>query len=326
MYSMMEQGSFDLSEKGHIPVMLDEAIRYLKETNPSKILDCCFGGGGHSRAFLENSDAKVVAVDRDPEAATRAQTLKEEFGDRFEFHACNYSEIDEIGESGFDMIFYDLGISSFHVDEADRGFSFLKDAPLDMRMDNRSGISAADFLEEATYEDLVKAIREYGEEKNWKNIVRALEDARGTGTLSRTVSLARLIESVTPARVRRQKKGIHPATRSFQGIRMAVNAELKHLEDSLPKAFELLNENGRLIVISFHSLEDRIVKRQFRKWAGYAVDINDSTPKQDRDIVANLVTRKPLRPSEMEVSKNPRSRSALMRVLDKATVKEKGRV
>ena len=326
MYSMMEQGSFDLHEKGHIPVMLDEAIRYLKEANPSKILDCCFGGGGHSRAFLENSDAKVVAVDRDPAAATRAKALKQEFGDRFAFHACNYSEIDSIGESGFDLIFYDLGISSFHVDEADRGFSFLKDAPLDMRMDNESGISAANFLEEATYEDLVKAIREYGEEKNWKSIVRALEDARGTGALSRTVSLARLIESVTPARVRRQKKGIHPATRSFQGIRMAVNEELRHLEASLPKAFELLNENGRLIVISFHSLEDRIVKRQFRKWAGYAVDINDSTPKQDRDIVASLVTRKPLRPSEMEVSKNPRSRSALMRVLDKATAKEKGRV
>lgn len=323
---MMEQGSFSLHRKGHIPVMLEEAIRYLKEVNPSKILDCCFGGGGHARAFLENTDAVVIAVDRDPAAIERASELKREFGDRFELHTCNYSEIDQIGESEFDVIFYDLGISSFHVDEAERGFSFMKDAPLDMRMDNRSGVSAADFLEEASYEELVKAIREYGEEKNWKSIVKALEDARGTGTLSRTVTLARLIESVTPARIRRRKKGIHPATRSFQGIRMAVNAELMHLEASLPKAFDMLPEKGRLIVISFHSLEDRIVKRQFRKWAGFAVDINDSTARQDRDIVAKLVTRKPLRPSETEVSGNPRSRSALMRVLEKETVIQKGLV
>jgi 16S rRNA (cytosine1402-N4)-methyltransferase len=326
MYSMMEQGSFSLHQKGHIPVMLEETIRYAKEANPSKILDCCFGGGGHTRAFLENTDATVIAVDRDPAAMERASGLKQQYGDRFALHCCNYSEIDQIGESGFDVIFYDLGISSFHVDEAERGFSFMKDAPLDMRMDNRSGISAADFLEKASYEDLVKAIREYGEEKNWKSIVKALEDARGTGTLSRTVSLARLIESVTPARVRRQKKGIHPATRSFQGIRMSVNAELIHLEASLPKAFDLLVERGRIIVISFHSLEDRIVKRQFRKWAGFAIDKSDSTARQDRDIIANLVTRKPLRPSETEVSNNPRSRSALMRVLEKETVQEKGLV
>lgn len=324
MYSMMENGALSQKSRGHLPVMLEEAIRFVKEVKPSIILDCCFGGGGHTRAFLENTNAKVIAVDCDPAAIERSVGLKEEFGDRFELHSCNYSEIDQIDVSGFDVIFYDLGISSFHVDEADRGFSFMKDAPLDMRMDTRKGMSAEEFLEKAPNDDLVKAIREYGEEKNWKKIVKALEDARGTGMLSRTVSLARLIESITPARVRRQKKGIHPATKTFQGIRIAVNEELQHLEASLPKAFALLSEKGRMIVISFHSLEDRIVKRQFRKWAGFAIDVNDSTPRQDRDIVASLVTRKPLRPTEGEVSKNPRSRSALMRVLDKGATLKKG--
>ena len=240
MYSMMEQGSLKQSNAGHVPVLLEEVVDFVVKAQPARVLDCCFGGGGHTRAFLENTDAKVVAIDRDPAAIERAKVISNTFGDRFQLYSCNYSEIDTIGESDFDVVFYDLGISSFHVDEAERGFSFLKDAPLDMRMDTRKGMSAADFLETAPKDGLVKAVREYGEEQNWKIIVKALEDARGTGTLSRTVSLARLIESVTPARIRRQKKGIHPATRTFQGIRMAVNEELQHLEQSLPKAFELL--------------------------------------------------------------------------------------
>lgn len=325
---MMEHGSLKQAKSttGHVPVMLDEVVKFVAGVKPGRVLDCCFGGGGHTRAFLENTDAVVVAVDRDPAAVERAKAIESTFGERFKLYSCNYSEIDEIGEKDFDVVFYDLGISSFHVDEAERGFSFLKDAPLDMRMDTRKGMSAADFLETAPVDRLVKAVREYGEEQNWKNIVKALEDARGTGTLSRTVSLARLIESVTPARIRRQKKGIHPATRTFQGVRMAVNEELQHLEASLPKAFDLLKEGGLLVVISFHSLEDRIVKRQFRKWAGFALDVNDSTPRQERDIVAKLITRKPMRPSEAEVSRNPRSRSALMRVLEKDTTQQKGLV
>ena len=147
--------------------------------------------------------------------------------------------------------------------------------------------------------------------------MKAIEEARGTGILSRTVSLANLLESVTPAKVRRLNKSVHPATKTFQGIRMAINEELMHLEASLPKAFELLNVGGRLLVISFHSLEDRIVKRQFRRWAGYPENRFDSTPRQDREIIAELLVRKPLRPTEAEVQRNPRSRSSLMRVLEK---------
>ncbi len=326
MVAMLKKESFEQTAPGHVPVMLDEALKFVGEVKPVKILDCCFGGGGHSRAFLENTQAKVLGVDRDPAAMDRSESIKAEYGERFQLFSCNYSDIDTIGEKEFDVVFYDLGISSFHVDEAERGFSFMKDAPLDMRMDTRVGQSAADFLEMAPKDGLVKAVREYGEDKNWKIIVKALEDARGTGTLSRTVSLARLIESVTPARIRRQKKGIHPATKTFQGIRMAVNEELLHLELSLPKAFDLLKEGGRMIVISFHSLEDRIVKRQFRKWAGFPLDSSDSTPRQERHIVAKLITRKPLRPTEAEVSRNPRSRSALMRVLEKDATQMKGQV
>ena len=317
MYSMMEEVGVSLKPQGHVPVLLKEVVDYVVQQNPKTILDCCFGGGGHTRAFLENTQAVVYAVDRDPAAENRAQALQAEYGDRFKFFPCNYSEIDSIEAVSFDVIFFDLGISSFHVDEADRGFSFNKDAPLDMRMDTRVGLSAAEFLEKAPYDDIALAVREYGEEKNWKIIAKALDDARGTGILSRTVSLARLIEEVTPARVRRLKPGVHPATKSFQGIRMAVNEELHHLKTALPKAFEMLNAAGSLLVISFHSLEDRIVKRQFRAWSGYPVDANDSTPKQDRIILADLITRKPIRPSEAEVHENARSRSALMRILRK---------
>jgi 16S rRNA (cytosine1402-N4)-methyltransferase len=235
----------------------------------------------------------------------------------FKFYSCNYSEIGGLDEAPFDMIFFDLGISSFHVDEAERGFSFNKDAPLDMRMDPRVGRSAAEFLEEAPYDDIAVAVREYGEEKNWKIIVRAMDDARGTGILSRTVTLARLIEESLPARVRRQRPGVHPATKTFQGIRMAVNEELHHLKTALPAAFDLLNPEGSMVVISFHSLEDRIVKRQFRSWSGFPVDANDSMAKQDRVVLADLVTRKPIRPGDEEVAHNPRSRSALMRIIKK---------
>jgi 16S rRNA (cytosine1402-N4)-methyltransferase len=306
-----------LARPGHVPVLLEEVLQLVSEVRPLRILDCCFGGGGHSEAFLERTGATVVAVDRDPDAVARAALFKARFGDRFEIHHCNYSEVGTLSLPEQDVIFFDLGISSYHVDEAARGFSFNKDAPLDMRMDPTRGMSAAEFLEKAPIDDVVRAVREYGEEKNWKKIVIAIDEARGTGILSRTVSLANLIESVTPARLRRMSKGMHPATQTFQGLRMAVNEELNHLRMALPKAFDLLREGGRMLVIAFHSLEDRIVKRQFRSWAGFAEDASDSRARQDRVIVADRVTRKPIRPSAEEVSRNPRSRSAVLRVIDK---------
>ncbi len=304
----------------HVPVMLREVLDLMGACHPMRILDCCFGGGGHTRALLESTDASVVAVDRDPQASARAGELKAKYGDRFEFHSMNYSGIDRLSVGGFDGILYDLGISSFHVDEGNRGFSFRQDAPVDMRMDPTTGESAAEFLEGAPYDDLVAAVREYGEEQNWKRVVHALMSARGTGRLSRTVSLAQVIEEAIPERVKRQNRGMHPATKTFQGIRMWVNQELEHLRVSLPKAFSMLNEGGRLLVISFHSLEDRIVKRMFREWAGQPVDANDSRSQHDRVVQAKLITRKPCVPAEDETRANPRSRSARLRALERVSL------
>jgi 16S rRNA (cytosine1402-N4)-methyltransferase len=308
----------------HIPVLLEEVLAFITPLKPERILDCTFGGGGHSRALLEHSNATLWAVDRDPDAGARAASLKQTYGDRFHLTHANYDAIDSLQVGNLDAILFDLGISSFHVDEAGRGFSFMKDAPLDMRMDPTRGMSAAAFLETAPMDALIRAVREYGEEKNWKSIVKVLMEARGTDALSRTVSLAQLIESVTPARERRLRKGHHPATQTFQGLRMEVNRELDHLAAALPKAFSMLREGGRLLVISFHSLEDRLVKKRFREWAGFPVDASDSTPRQDRSIVAQLLTRKPIRPSEAEVQRNPRSRSALLRVIEKDSFAQKG--
>jgi len=308
----------------HVPVMLREVLDFMAACDPKRILDCCFGGGGHSRALLERTSAHVVAVDCDPQAKERAREFEAMYGDRFEFHSMNYSGIDRLSGGGFDGILYDLGISSFHVDEGERGFSFRQDAPVDMRMDPTTGQSAAEFLEGAPYDDLVAAVREYGEEQNWKRVVQALMSARGTGRLSRTVSLAQVIEDAIPGRVKRQNRGIHPATKTFQGIRMWVNQELEHLGISLPKAFSMLNEGGRLMVISFHSLEDRIVKRMFREWAGQPVDANDSRSVQDRVVQARLITRKPCVPAADEIQANSRSRSARLRVLERLPREQKG--
>ncbi len=310
------------SGKGHQPVMLDEVVKLVAELNPAKVLDCCFGGGGHTRAILKATEAHVTAIDRDPAAKVRAEALSQQYGERFAFIEGNYSELSQFTAESFDVIFYDLGVSSFQLDEAERGFSFRKDAALDMRMNPGDSMSAAEFLELAPNDELVCAIKEYGEERNWKRIVETLEAARGTGKLSRTVPLAQLIQESFSPKERRLAKGRHLATKSFQGIRMAVNEELMHLRKSLPSAFEILAIGGRMIVISFHSLEDRIVKRQFRAWAGQPLDANDSTPQQDRPKYGDLLFRKPQRPTEQEVAVNPRSRSALLRVFDKTHTRE----
>ncbi len=300
---------------GHLPVMLHEVLEFLAPHEGQQILDCTFGGGGHTRLILDTG-AKVTALDRDPAAADRAAHAMLGFHDSFRFVALNFGDLASLPDTGFNGILFDLGVSSYQLDDAERGFAFRHDAPVDMRMDPTQGQSAAHWLEMASHNELVKAIRDYGEEDHWHRVVSAIESARGTGRLSRTGSLAQVIADAIPNFAKRESR-IHPATRSFQGIRIAVNDEIGAIERALPAAFEKLAAGGVLAVISFHSLEDRPVKHFFRKVCGMPIDENDSTPQQMRTKLATLLTRKPVVPSAGEIATNPRSRSAKLRVLRK---------
>jgi len=317
MYCESLAGGRRQALKGHIPVLLDEVVESMGALRGRAFLDLTFGGGGHAQAILERvPGSTVLAFDQDPAAQARAAQLQETFSERLRFEARNFEEMGMIQDTGFTGVLMDLGVSSFQLDELSRGFSFRDDAPMDMRMNSSQGQTAAEFLETASLEAIETALRDYGEESRWRAVARAIVEARGTGVLARTASFAELVEQHA-ARSAPGRRRIHPATRTFQGIRIAVNRELECLEKALPLAFEKLAPGGALLVISFHSLEDRIVKRYFKRLAGRPEHRYDDRSQDQREAVAELVTRKPITPGEDEIRANPRARSAKLRVVRK---------
>lgn len=299
----------------HQPVLLGPVLELLLAGQPGYYLDATFGGGGHTRAILEaDAQNQVVALDCDPEAVERGRALAAAYPGRLVLHHMNFASLGELEASGFSGILFDFGVSSFHFDAGERGFSFREDAPLDMRLNPEEGMPASQFLRTAETAALVEAVRDFGEEPRWRRVVRAIEAARGTAALERTLAFAALVEEAVG---RRPGERIHPATRTFQGVRIAVNHELEVIETALPEAFRKLQPGGLLAAISFHSLEDRIVKRFFRRMAGRPEHGRDSAPMQSRLRRAEIVTGKPIVADAEEIRFNPRSRSAKLRVLRK---------
>ena len=307
-----DDDNFREAPKQHKPVLLEEAVKILSPRDGKTYLDCTFGGGGHTRRILESAECKVVSLDRDPAAIERAKAVSADYPDRFEFRPIAFSDLDSLGGESFAGILFDFGVSSFQLDTPERGFSFMREGPLDMRMDTTKGFTAREYIESADESELVEILREYGEEPRARKIARAIISAREAGKISTTAELAKAIAEAAPSHER-----IHPATRAFQALRIKVNDELGEIERALPKAFAALESGAVMAAISFQSLEDRIVKKFFKKAAGRPEDRFDTSFVQDRVKLAELLTRKPILPSDGETANNPRSRSAKLRAIRK---------
>jgi 16S rRNA (cytosine1402-N4)-methyltransferase len=303
--------------RGHRTVLLAEAVDALAVKADGIYVDATFGRGGHARAILDRlgPDGRLIALDRDPDAIEAAQELADE---RFGAHHARFGELGrvvrEAGVVAVDGVLMDLGVSSPQIDRAERGFSFRGDGPLDMRMDTTRGETAAEWIAEATESRLRGVIRDYGEERFAGQIAKAIVAAREREPIRTTSQLARVVATA----VRTREAGQDPATRTFQALRIHVNRELEELSVALPQAVDLLAPGGRLAVISFHSLEDRIVKHFMR--AESTPQVPERLPIRAADLPTprlRLVGRA-VRPSPAEVAANPRSRSAVLRVAERA--------
>jgi len=305
----------------HITVLLEEAVEALAVRADGCYMDGTFGRGGHSRLILQNlgPDGRLLGFDKDPQAIATGQALAAEDG-RFVIVQRSFAELGaEVAERGLDGkvsgILLDLGVSSPQLDDPERGFSFLNDGPLDMRMNPDQGISAAEFIATAPVEEIARVFKEYGEERFAGRMARAVVERREKQAFTRTADLAEVLKVANPA----WEKGKNPATRAFQGLRIHVNNELGDLEAGLEAALDALEIGGRLAVISFHSLEDRIVKLFMRKLVkGEADNLPRNLPVQHKVFEPKIkLIGKAQFASEAELKANPRSRSAVMRVAEK---------
>ena len=291
----------------HVPVMRAEVLRALEPGRGGLFVDCTLGLGGHAAALLEAGATRVIGIDRDQDALAIARERLAPWGDRVDFVHADYRGLGDVlaarGVEGADGILADLGVSSLQFDGVGRGFSFQRDEPLDMRMDRSAGMTAADLLADLPEEDLANLIDRFGEERYSRRIARAIVDARGDVPVTTTGQLAAIVRRAVP---RKGYSPIHPATRTFQALRIRVNDELDGLDQFVDQACRHLAPGGRLAVIAFHSLEDRVVKHTLRRLVA------------DETRCLRLLARKAGQPTDEELAANPRARSAKLRAVERA--------
>lgn len=316
-----------MSDLEHRPVMLDEAVDLLAVRDGGLYLDCTLGGGGHTREVVRRAGpgGRLIGLDRDAGALARAAENLKEVSGQVTLINSDYRYLDdvmtELGIHGVDGVLFDLGVSTWQVLDPERGFSFNHDAPLDMRMDQRAATTAADLVNNLNERELARLIQRYGEERWARRIASFIAAARARRSVTTTGQLVEIIKAAIPAAARRD--GPHPARRTFQALRIAVNDELAGLERGLELGIRMLVPGGRMVVISFHSLEDRIVKNTFRNWAMPQNRVPDPlvrapggwAPADGAEL--RILTKKPMRPGAAEVEQNPRARSAKLRAAEK---------
>lgn len=300
----------------HTPVLYKEIIHALQPEDPGRYVDGTVGAGGHARGILEacSPDGQLLGLDVDPQALSAARETLAPYGMRALLMQASYTALSEVlervGWDRVDGVLLDLGVSSMQLDQPERGFTFQHDAPLDMRFDPERGMSAAELLDNASEQEIAQILIDYGEEPLARRIAKSIVRARPVRT---TAQLADLVKKAYPAHSR-----IHPATRTFQALRIAVNDELESVKNGLPKALQALRPGGRLAVISFHSLEDRIVKDYFRSQSKDLINPPyERIYEVERKAALREINRKPITPSADEIEENPRARSAKLRVAEK---------
>lgn len=301
----------------HTSVLLEEVLSAFEGKHIKHFVDGTLGAGGHSEAILKYHPEieQLTGIDQDTSALEIARERLAPYGSKVKFIHGNFSELASYQLSGIDGFLADLGVSSMQLDRPERGFSFMRDGPLDMRMDTTALLTAADIVNTWSQDELGRIFRVYGEERQWRRAAGLIVEARETTPFTTTLQLADLFREKLH---KGAKKGIHPATLIFQALRIAVNGELEVIEKVLPAVLRLMNPGGRIAIISFQSLEDRLIKNMFRHWAedkesssGIGGIFIDKTPE------GKVITRKPLEASEEEIAANPRSRSAKLRVFEK---------
>ena len=293
----------------HIPVMLQEVLQNLAPVDGGVYIDATFGDGGYSQAILDAANCKVIAIDRDPNVIARADELKQKYGERFEFCAGRFGDMADLIQQPADGIVFDIGVSSMQIDNTERGFSYSKNAALDMRM-SCEGLSAFDLVNTTPEKELADIIYRYGEEKKSRQIAAKIVAERQKAPINTTRELAEIIYRV----IYKKNNQPDPATRTFQALRIAVNDELGELERGLNSGLSLLKDGGRMVVVTFHSLEDRIVKNFFNEKSGRKANVSRYLPeKQDTADIVFAYCSKSIKPTAEEIRENSRAHSAKLR-------------